>query len=802
MVNISGFSELILVGGQMCLFFAFLKYLLRVAERKLSRDSPIIKEDEFLKEYGYSWDYVFVFKVYDEDERDDMTSTQKEFTMKNVIDRIENAELETKCFYSVQKDEVYVKVRCPPSRLRAEASRINYKLLLDKNRLRVRARTGKKVEGGQAYIWRPINITDEFNTSPFSPYDYIFGPYINTAELAPLYAQYTVGDKAYPFQQLDRIKLILSIFERRVSDEVPGAGLNMAKMIAKSVTLGQFPVHNYDDLNRLQRKWLVLWQWPWNQPLDLIKDYFGQRIGFYFLYLQHYTTMLMGPALLGVIYDVLLAVYGNDGIYIVAVAQPIYLCLMLVWSTIYVELWKGKQSELGMRWGMHGYIQNEQDRPLYEGIDISSPIDGSKLRYFPASAVKYRKRVANTFIFFAVLIVLGVVGAIFAFQRWAEMEANMKYFTFGTFYMGSILVSAIFGVSINVLNVLYNGNAFALTEWQNHRTDTEFEDDLISKVFLFQLINSFAAVTYIAFIKGQVGECVGNDCLSEVSSNISIIFVTTLILRMVTEVPVSIYKQHQKVLADTEGVPPGTEQSPLEEQYSLRAYDSLLVTLQDYAAVVIQFGFTVLFVAAYPLAPTMALISAYILIRVDGWKLCQAYQRPEPKSVEDIGVWQDMLEILSYLAVMYNLGLVFFTSNVLAGYSTAVRWISYIALQNVLIYVKYVVSTVVEKMPEEVAIQLKRQAFLTNKVLFDMKDDDVEDVAVKGQKGPSNIIIEHTDYDWILPEKQEPTTTGKRAAAADTPSGMAQGKGKDQRSADATQITVTTDGDDDASDSE
>jgi hypothetical protein len=34
---------------------------------------------------------------------------------------------------------------------------------------------------------------------------------------------------------------------------------------------------------------------------DEIKDYFGHRIGLYFLYLQHYVTLLIVPAFLGFI---------------------------------------------------------------------------------------------------------------------------------------------------------------------------------------------------------------------------------------------------------------------------------------------------------------------------------------------------------------------------------------------------------------------------------------------------------------------------------------------------------------------
>jgi hypothetical protein len=49
-----------------------------------------------------------------------------------------------------------VKVRCSPQRLKEEADRVKYKLLLDKERLRIRVQAGGK--GG---LWKGFNIIDE-----------------------------------------------------------------------------------------------------------------------------------------------------------------------------------------------------------------------------------------------------------------------------------------------------------------------------------------------------------------------------------------------------------------------------------------------------------------------------------------------------------------------------------------------------------------------------------------------------------------------------------------------------------------
>jgi hypothetical protein len=56
---------------------------------------------------------------------------------------------------------------------------------------------------------------------------------------------------------------------------------------------------------------------------------------------------------------------------------------------------------------------------------------------------------------------------------------------------------------------------------ENHRTDTSFENSRIVKVSLFQFINSYISLFYIAFIKGrhkvfdEMQYCINDDCLGE-----------------------------------------------------------------------------------------------------------------------------------------------------------------------------------------------------------------------------------------------------------------------------------------------
>lgn len=67
--------------------------------------------------------------------------------------------------------------------------------------------------------------------------------------------------------------------------------------------------------------------------------------------------------------------------------------------------------------------------------------------------------------------------------------------------------------------------------------DTQYENFLISKIFLFQIVNSFAALGYIAFVKSFLNfVCTQDSCSSDVSSTLATIFLSSLLSRALLQV--------------------------------------------------------------------------------------------------------------------------------------------------------------------------------------------------------------------------------------------------------------------------
>lgn len=179
---------------------------------------------------------------------------------------------------------------------------------------------------------------------------------------------------------------------------------------------------------------------------------------------------------------------------------------------------------MALDWGMIDFERNEHDRPDYQGDVITSFIDGSPMRYFPSNEQNRRLCLSVVSIVGLVLLVTGVVVGIYLMRYFLAASDGGPLSDSDAQTLASICNA----VQIQVMNYIYTFIANALTENERHRTQTQFEDSMIAKIFLFQFVNSYASFFYLAFIAEFVGDCDGEECMSSLAINLAIIFGTRL----------------------------------------------------------------------------------------------------------------------------------------------------------------------------------------------------------------------------------------------------------------------------------
>ena len=348
---------------------------------------------------------------------------------------------------------------------------------------------------------------------------------------------------------------------------------------------------------------------------------------------------------------------------------PYFAGMMALWSCLFLEFWKRKEKDLALRWGTIGFEENEQPRPQFEGENRLSPIHGHPTKYFSPDE-RFRRSLKSHFSIFTFLgVIVGILAAIFVIR--VLLQTNSVSNSRGAGIAAALLISG----QIFFMNYLFGDIAIRLNNHENHRTDTEYEDALISKTFLFQFFNSYTSLFYISFMQPftNFDPCQSGNCFVDVQTTLGTIFITRLVAGNIVELGAPLYHSFMKTRASKEAllhvsghmsVGDGKhELSEVERTFNLEEYDVLMGTFEDYSEMVIQFGYMTLFICAFPLGTVLAFINNYVELRVDAWKLCQLCRRPSPRSAEDIGTWQTVLTIMAVAAVFTNSALVAFTGK-------------------------------------------------------------------------------------------------------------------------------------------
>ena len=98
-------------------------------------------------------------------------------------------------------------------------------------------------------------------------------------------------------------------------------------------------------------------------------------------------------------------------------------------------------------------------------------------------------------------------------------------------------------VMIVVFGMLYESIAEGLNEWENHRTQIDYEDNLILKNFMFQFVNNYFILFYIGYMRQLKvpgvdidAECKSGSCLTMLQVQVGVVFTTKTFFAQLMEV--------------------------------------------------------------------------------------------------------------------------------------------------------------------------------------------------------------------------------------------------------------------------
>ncbi|KAJ7344562.1 hypothetical protein JRQ81_000512 [Phrynocephalus forsythii] len=309
----------------------------------------------------------------------------------------------------------------------------------------------------------------------------------------------------------------------------------------------------------LYREWARFPRFFKEQPLDLIRKYYGERIGIYFAWLGFYTEMLFFAALVGLICFLYGAFTMNENMSSQEICDPniggeIIMCplcdkeceywrlnstcepseyshlfdnvatlffaiFMGIWVTLFLEFWKRRQARLEYEWDLVDFEEEQQQlqlRPEYEAKCTQkrkNPITQELEPYMPLTSQALRFCISGTTVLFWISLIIASMIAVIVYRLavYAAFASLMKNTQTLKPIQGlltpqlatSVTASFLNFVIIMILNFLYERIAIWITDMEIPRTHLEYENRLTMKMFLFQFVNYYSSCFYVAFFKGK-----------------------------------------------------------------------------------------------------------------------------------------------------------------------------------------------------------------------------------------------------------------------------------------------------------
>ncbi|KAJ0410456.1 hypothetical protein P43SY_002788 [Pythium insidiosum] len=503
-----------------------------------------------------------------------------------------------------------------------------------------------------------------------------------------------------------------------------------------------------------------------SQPIDDVAQYYGERVAFYFAWTELYTRWLIVPSVAGT----LLFVIQVQSKTLDHPLAAVYAVFMALWTSAFLLAWRRRAATLAYHWGTLGFEDAEITRPEFVG---DPAVSSGNVKRYPAwkRYVKYAVTIPSVVTCIATVLVLTFL----AFSTRDRLEqqsiavrtrakdvahdiardlengltlANLRRLTAlgmsWDFWFYFLITPVLYGLLIPALDLVFTRLARALTKWENHETETRHQSHLILKVFSFRFVHVFASLYYYAFARGS-----RDDSLLRVAVQLASFMVSDQLWRnaMQTLYPFFLRRyaarrkkrdaneqfQHSAVFHAGAGTHAASasagaaalmhrnavihEQCVRLEQASDRAWEEAELepydTFEDYTEMLIQFGYVTFFSLAFPLAPLLALCNNVFELRMDAFKLCHAKQRPIARKASGIGVWLDVLQLMSVLAVLTNCLHIAFTTSLVERLVPAISgsskvWVVF-AVEHVLLALKAWMTIVVPAMPSAVKQNVRRE---------------------------------------------------------------------------------------------
>jgi hypothetical protein len=271
-----------------------------------------------------------------------------------------------------------------------------------------------------------------------------------------------------------------------------------------------------------------------------------------------------------------------------------------------------------------------------------------------------------------------------------------------------------------------------LVDWLNdleqHVTQYSVDQAHVAKTFFIKFINACFPFFYLAYVQPTADPIAcGGDCRAYLRENLMIVFATYITFGVLDvaypliSLKINTWKEARSARRNSRSV---FRQSLLEQQVLMDPYTGQ-DQRDDYLSCIFPVAFVMMFGTMLPSMVFLAFFALASQIRTHAWKLAGATRRMLPIRAEGIGLWDNIITIISYVAIFNCIALLISEVDGIGSYipgfatcmaflgigdnSSAAKVILFFVLENCAMIFKLTVDQAVSNVTPETKLERKRQ---------------------------------------------------------------------------------------------
>ena len=408
-----------------------------------------------------------------------------------------------------------------------------------------------------------------------------------------------------------------------------------------------------------------------------IRNFYNEEIAYYFLWITSLVKWLIIPAILGIIVNYSNKIMINpDGSHNHTILLLLSAFLAL-WGTAFLNYWDQKEKIFNYIWGTESFQRSEPDSEAFVPDGFVTLVFNRQFPYVSATKTICKQLVSYIVLFLMLTAI--VIGVYIIFML--KVILIKKYPEQQT-YIG-ILSALENTVLIAIMSSLYSMIAYKLNDWQNYRKDFQRMNALAVKFILYDLINNFYPLFYIAFIKKatifgkEAEQCYGfggNDsCLEE----IEIQLYTTLSVNFglnFLEIGMPIFHQGARMIAlkkklEIKGIKIGQSNEDNISALSPHSIDHQMILdeytemISEYSEILVDLGYLLLFGVVAPLVPFLVLLLVYTEKFFDSYKIFFLSRVKLLDQSNGLNIYNTVFRLIVYGGMFSNVAFLIFGDN-------------------------------------------------------------------------------------------------------------------------------------------